>query len=88
MTAAGEEDEGRQSVYIARYGLPEAALVENVGPFDMKLSAEGVEAGHDLGRLLKTKARLKHVFSSPFERALHTASIVANEVGLHKVNGG
>jgi len=75
-----------QSVYIARYGLPAEALVEGKGPFDMSLSSEGIKAAHELGAFLRENANVKHVFASPFKRALHTAVIVSKDIGLSKVN--
>ncbi|QDZ18581.1 hypothetical protein A3770_02p10990 [Chloropicon primus] len=80
------EEERRQSVYIARYGLPEEPLVEGVGPFDMDLSGEGVEAARELARLLRETAAVKHIFASPFKRALRTAVVVCRGIGLSRVN--
>lgn len=65
--------------------MPETALIEGKGPFDMELSGEGVKAAHELGAHLKER-NVKHIFCSNFKRALHTAVLVSNDVGLSKVN--
>ena len=46
-----------------------------------------MRAAHELGQYLQREnADVKHIFTSPFKRALHTAVLVCKDVGLPKVN--
>jgi broad specificity phosphatase PhoE len=53
----------------------------------MALSGEGVRAAHELAQhLQRESAGVKHIFTSPFERALHTSVLVCKDLGLPRVN--
>lgn len=68
----------QQAVWIGRYGLRETMLVEFKGPFDMDISAEGVQHAVAAGkRLAKDPLRPSILFASPFRRAVHTAHVIA-----------
>lgn len=76
----------KQCVYIVRYGLRECPLVEEIGPFDMDISSEGVaHAKCTATKLCESKheneAPISGIYSSPFYRSVHTSSILASSLG-------
>ena len=81
----------KQSVFIVRYGLTEHALVEDVGPFDSDINPnEGIEHAKAIAtRIANDPDKPTVVFSSPFLRTSHTASILAKELNtLVKIEEG
>lgn len=75
----------KQSVFMARYGLRECALVEEVGPFDMDISFDGVEHAQAAAVQLSFAADGQtptRVYCSPFLRAAHTAHEIATRLGV------
>ncbi len=75
-----------QTVWIARHAsrLDFADPKWHIGaprPHDPPLSPEGVVQAGELARRLRAEA-IVHLFSSPFLRAVETASVVAEALGL------
>jgi hypothetical protein len=80
------------TIYIVRYGLTEFPLVENEGPFDSDIDpSSGIEHANaiasrlaaDISSSLSSTSRKDiniMVFSSPFLRTCHTASIISAKV--------
>lgn len=77
---------GMRHLYFVRHGMRED--VENPAwreaaenPCDPPLSPTGLRQAHDFAETLRG-AGIRHVFSSPFLRALHTAHPLAAGLGL------
>lgn len=50
----------------------------------ISLTEKGIQQAHDIGRFLKS-LNITHIYTSPIERARHTAEIVGNHLNLSAV---
>ena len=76
------ENSGRSSLFIARHGQSESN-VHGVydGTQDSPLTSEGRRHARNAGLFLKAQ-KIKAIFSSPLGRALKTAQIISETVGI------
>jgi broad specificity phosphatase PhoE len=92
VSGGGAATTATTTIYIVRYGLTEFPLVENEGPFDSDIDpSSGIEHANaiasrlaaDISSSLSSTSRKDiniMVFSSPFLRTCHTASIISAKV--------
>lgn len=76
-----------KTLYFVRHGESEAnaARVTAGGGLDVDLTRHGIDQAVKAGKLLKDKGA-QLIVSSPQKRALHTAAIVAKEIGYNPEN--
>jgi broad specificity phosphatase PhoE len=84
----------KQYVWLVRYGLTEHQLIENHGPYDSDIHpTAGVEHARAIATAIATtaeeEAKPSFVYSDPFLRCTHTASIIAQNVKCaHRIEEG